>query len=112
MTRSTDWDIMKSTYSDEEPPKTVEEATRRVLESVLFEYLDEDFMMFTESTNYPSWNESQQKRYLRGVEKVRKMIQSGSFTVNKIQKSEMPVKSEPTFNKVKTLREYMMPHVD
>ena len=69
-------------------------------------------MMFTESTNYPSWNESQQKRYLRGVEKVRKMIQSGSFTVNKIQKPEMPVKSEPTFNKVKTLREYLMPHVD
>ena len=112
MTRSVEWDIMKSTYSDEEPPKTVEEATRRVLESLLFEYLDEDFMMFTESTNYSSWNESQQKRYLRGVEKVRKMIQSGSFAVNKIQKPEMPVKSEPTFNKVKTLREYMMPHVD
>ena len=88
MTLSNDWDIMKSTYSDL------------------------DFMMFTESTNYPSWNESQQKRYLRGVEKARKMIQTGNFTVNKIQKVETTVKSEPTFNKVKTLRDYLMPHVD
>jgi len=111
MTPLTEWETIH--YDSEEGPVDDMSALEKVFQLIYYEFLNEDYMLFIENTCFESWKQREQKRYLKAVEKVRNMLLSGKFSSTTVSnvKTEKPQEIQ-TFNKLKTLRDYMMSHVD
>lgn len=102
-------------YDDEDAPKTIDEGINRLLESILWEVLEEDMGLYKKSpfSNYLSWKESDQKRYDKSAKKLHKMLENimNNKPETKIVKTKNVSSSDAKYNKNKTLREYMREHV-
>jgi hypothetical protein len=102
-------------YDDEEAPKTVEEGISRLLESILWEVLEEDMGLYKESplSNYSAWKDADKKRYDKSAKKLYKILENlmKNKTETKITKTKNVSSPDAKYNKNKTLREYMREHV-
>jgi len=111
MTPSTEWETIH--YDSEEGPTDDGCALEKVFQLIYYEFLNEDYMLFIENTCFENWKQGEQNRYLKAVEKVRKMLIDGKFSSTSVSKVKTEKSKEiQTFNKLKTLRDYMMSHVD
>ena len=59
-------------YDSDEAPKTREECRTRLIEAIIWEFLDEDCGLFMESpcSTFHDWNEAAQKRYIKEAKKL------------------------------------------
>jgi len=110
-TRSVEWEEIH--YDSEEGPSDNRSALEKVFQVIYYEFLNEDLMLFTENTCFDEWKINEQKRFLKAVEKVRNMLLEGKFNLSRENKPTTEKSVEiKTFNKSKTLRDYLRNHVD
>jgi len=101
------------TYDSDDAPKTREECRNRIIEAIIWEFLDEDCGLFMESpcSTFHEWNEAAQKRYIKEAKKLIKELETGNkaevIVVNSEEK-KLPTKS--LFRNL-TLRDYMRLYV-
>jgi len=102
-------------YDDEDAPKNVEEGVNRLLESILWEVLEEEMGLYKKSpfSNYPSWKDADKKRYDRAAKVLYKRLNNmmNNKPEVKIQKTNLPFSNHTNNNKNKTLRDYLREHV-
>jgi hypothetical protein len=102
-------------YDSEEPPKTVEEGINRLLESILWEVLENEMGLYKKSpfSNYPTWKDTDKKRYDKSAKKLHKVLENmmNNKPEVKIQKTNLPSTTDANNNKKKTLRDYMREYV-
>ena len=100
-------------YDSDEAPKTREECRTRLIEAIIWEFLDEDCGLFMESpcSTFHDWNEAAQKRYIKEAKKLIKELESGKKA--EVSVSNPEEKEIPTQNLFRnpTLRDYMRLHV-
>ena len=100
-------------YDSDEAPKTAEECRTRLIEAIIWEFLDEDCGLFMESpcSTFHDWNEAAQKRYIKAAQKLIKELETGKTTAKVMQKTETNNKDTETFFRNPTLRDYMRAYV-
>ena len=102
-------------YDDEDAPKNVEEGVNRLLESILWEVLEEEMGIYKKSpfSNYHSWKDADKKRYDRAAKVLYKRLNNmmNNKPEVKIQKTNLPSSNHTNNNKNKTLRDYLREHV-
>jgi hypothetical protein len=102
-------------YDDEDAPKNVEEGVNRLLESILWEVLEEEMGLYKKSpfSNYPSWKDADKKRYDRAAKVLYKRLNNmvNNKPEIKIQKTKNVFPTDAKYNKNKTLRDYLREHV-
>jgi len=102
-------------YDDEDAPKNVEEGVSRLLESILWEVLEEDMGLYKKSpfSNYPSWKDADKKRYDRAAKVLYKRLKNmmDNKVETKIVKTKTLSSPDAKYNKNKTLRDYMREYV-
>lgn len=102
-------------YDDEDAPKNVEEGVNRLLESILWEVLEEEMGLYKKSpfSNYPSWKDADKKRYDRAAKVLYKRLNNmvNNKPEIKIQKTKNVFPADAKYNKNKTLRDYLREHV-
>lgn len=100
-------------YDSDEAPRTRDECRTRLIEAIIWEFLDEDCGLFMESpcSSFHKWNEAAQKRYIKEAQKLIKELESGKKAEVSINNPEE--KKIPTQNLFRnpTLRDYMRLHV-
>ena len=100
-------------YDSDEAPKTRDECRTRLIEAIIWEFLDEDCGLFMESpcSTFHDWNEAAQKRYKKEALKLIKELESGKKA--EVIVSNPEEKKIPTQNLFRnpTLRDYMRLHV-
>jgi len=100
-------------YDSDESPKTSEECRTRLIEAIIWEFLDEDHGLFMDSpfSTFNEWKEPAQKRYQKAAKKLKKELETGKkpeLSVNKPAEKETPTKN--LFRNL-TLRDYMRAYV-
>jgi len=102
-------------YDDEEAPKTVDEGMNRILESILWEVLEDEMGLYKRSpfSNYPTWKDADKKRYDKSAKKLYIILENliKNKTETKIVKTKNVSSPDAKYNKSKTLRDYMREHV-
>ena len=102
-------------YDDEEAPKTVDEGINRILESILWEVLEDEMGLYKRSpfSNYPTWKDADKKRYDKSAKKLYIILENliENKTESKIVKTKIVSSPDAKYNKSKTLREYMREYV-
>ena len=102
-------------YDDEEAPKNVEEGVNRLLESILWEVLEEEMGLYKKPpfSNYPSWKDADKKRYDRAAKVLYKRLNNmmNNKPEPKILKTKNVSSPDANYNKNKTLRDYMREYV-
>tara|TARA_R110001592_G_scaffold8805_10_gene47713 strand:- start:3234 stop:3557 length:324 start_codon:yes stop_codon:yes gene_type:complete len=106
---------MEERYDDDDAPKSVEDGIKRIIESIMWEVLEEEMGLYKESpfSNYSSWKDVDKKRYDKSAKKLIKLLES-FYKVDNNKKVENVVLTEEVnakYNKSKTLRDYMREHV-
>ena len=100
---------------DEEAPKTVDEGINRILESILWEVLEDEMGLYKRSpfSNYPTWKDADKKRYDKSAKKLYIILENliENKTESKIVKTKIVSSPDAKYNKSKTLREYMREYV-
>ena len=100
-------------YDSDEPPRTRDECRTRLIEAIIWEFLDEDCGLFMESpcSTFHDWNEAAQKRYIKEAIKLVKELKSGKKAEVDVSNSgEKKLPTENLFRNL-TLRDYMRIHV-
>ena len=102
-----------TTYDSEEEPKTAEECRARLIEAIIWEFLDEDHGLFMDSpfSTFHEWKEPAQKRYQKAAIKLKKELETGKTTVKVLQKNEPESKDTKNLFRNLTLRDYMRAYV-
>jgi len=102
-------------YDDEEAPKTVDEGINRILESILWEVLEDEMGLYKRSpfSNYPTWKDADKKRYDKSAKKLYIILENlmKNKTETKIVKTKIVSSPDAKYNKSKTLRDYMREYV-
>jgi len=102
-------------YDNEEAPKNVDEGINRLIESILWEVLEDEMGLYKKSpfSNYPTWKDADKKRYDRAAKVLHKRLKNmmGGKGEVKIHNKEIETSSHAKYNKSKTLRDYMREHV-
>ena len=102
-------------YDDNEAPKTLDEGINRLIESIMWEVLEEDMGLYKKSpfSNYLSWKDADKKRYDKSAKKLHKMLKNmmDNKVETKIVKTKIASSPDAKYNKNKTLRDYMRDHV-
>ena len=100
-------------YDSDEAPKTREECRARLIEAIIWEFLDEDCGLFMESpcSTFHDWNEAAQNRYRKEAKKLIKELETGKTTVKMLQKNEPENKETKNLFRNLTLRDYMRAYV-
>ena len=100
-------------YDSDEAPKTREECRTRLIEAIIWEFLDEDCGLFMESpcSTFHDWNEAAQKRYIKEAQKLIKELESGKKPVKELLKPEDEPKNTQNLFRNLTLRDYMRAYV-
>ena len=104
---------MSVTYDSDEAPKTREECRARLIEAIIWEFLDEDCGLFMESpcSTFHDWNEAAQKRYIKEAQKLKKELESGNNPSKDFHKKEVAPPITKNFFRNPTLRDYMRLYV-
>ena len=104
---------MSVTYDSDEAPKTREECRARLIEAIIWEFLDEDCGLFMESpcSTFHDWNEAAQKRYIKEAQKLKKELESGNNPSKDFHIKEVTPPTTKNFFRNPTLRDYMRLHV-
>jgi|TARA_R100000479_G_C6376632_1_gene199273 hypothetical protein len=100
-------------YDSDEAPRTRDECRTRLIEAIIWEFLDEDCGLFMESpcSTFHDWNEAAQKRYKKEALKLIKELESGKkLEVNVSNPEEKVIPTKNLFRNP-TLRDYMRLHV-
>ena len=103
---------LDTTYDSDEEPKTADECRTRLIEAIIWEFLDEDHGLFMASpySTFYAWKEPAKKRYQKAAKKLKKELESGTNktieqTIRNIQPKMAKVIKNPT------LRDYMRTYV-
>tara|TARA_E500000305_G_scaffold3663_1_gene3300 strand:+ start:549 stop:872 length:324 start_codon:yes stop_codon:yes gene_type:complete len=100
-------------YDSDESPKTAEECRTRLIEAIIWEFLDEDHGLFMDSpfSTFNEWKEPAQKRYQKAAKKLKKELETGKKPVKELLKPETEVKDTQNLFRNLTLRDYMRAYV-
>ena len=100
---------------EDDAPKTVEEGIGRIIESIMWEVLEEEMGLYKESpfSNYSSWKDVDKKRYDKAAKKLYKMLESFYKVDNnkKVENVEVTEEINAKYNKAKTISDYLREHV-
>ena len=104
---------MDVTYDSDEAPRTRDECRTRLIEAIIWEFLDEDCGLFMESpcSTFHDWNEAAQKRYIKEAQKLKKELECGNNPSRDFHKKEVAPTTTKNFFRNPTLRDYMRLHV-
>ena len=97
----------------DESPKTAEECRTRLIEAIIWEFLDEDHGLFMDSpfSTFNEWKEPAQKRYQKAAKKLKKELETGKKPVKELLKQETEVKDTQNHLRNLTLRDYLRDYV-
>lgn len=102
-----------TTYDSEEEPKTADECRQRLIEAIIWEFLDEDHGLFMDNpfSNFNEWKESAQKRYVKAAIKLKKELETGKKAEVSVSNSGEKKTHTQNLFRNPTLRDYMRLHV-
>ena len=100
-------------YDSDEEPKTADECRTRLIEAIIWEFLDEDHGLFMDSpfSTFNEWKEPAKKRYQKAAKKLKKELESGKKPVKQLVKTEENPKDTQNLFRNLTLRDYMRAYV-
>tara|TARA_R110000803_G_scaffold66618_3_gene128157 strand:- start:2457 stop:2780 length:324 start_codon:yes stop_codon:yes gene_type:complete len=106
---------MEERYDDDDAPKSVEDGVKRIIESIMWEVLEEEMGLYKESpfSNYSSWKDVDKKRYDRAAKVLYKRLES-SYKIDNNKKVKTIMVTEEVnakYNKAKTISDYLREHV-
>lgn len=108
---------MEERYDDDDAPKSVDDGIKRIIESILWEVLEEDMGLYKKSpfSNYLSWKDADKKRYDKSAKKLIKVLKNvvlkDVVLKNVVKSVALTEEINIKYNKSKTLRDYMREHV-
>tara|TARA_R110002167_G_scaffold111007_1_gene282301 strand:- start:19676 stop:19984 length:309 start_codon:yes stop_codon:yes gene_type:complete len=92
-------------YDSENPPATVEEASYRLKQSIIWEFIDSGMYQEMPCSTFNTWNEAAKKRYIKAADNLKRFFTEPT-PLKKVKKSN-ETKDESINKHVKTLREYL-----